>query len=276
MRYRQFLEKELVDIVDCGVRMPSGYHLIGHVALVKIDDNCMPYAQLIGNATLRYNSRIRSVAVRTGRTVGQMRLPSYLVVAGSEQTLTTHVENGIRYTLDPTVVTFSGGNRWERARLLTLVGPSETIVDMFACVGQFSLPLAKHRGARVISIEINPVAHAFLTRNVVINHLNDRVSTILGDCREVHPTGIADRVIMGYLHDTVEFLESALKCLRPKGGSIHMHQAIVRDRIPVLLDQIAEICDMAGFVSSVSARKVKNYSKGVIHMVFDIVLRPHV
>lgn len=274
MRYREFLRQRLGDVVPDSVPFPSGYHLVGHVVLLRLHDRLMPYAADVGTVTMQYDERIRSVAVRTGPTRGYMRLPEYAVVAGTTDTVTTHVEGGVRYRLDPVRVTFSGGNRSERIGMAGRVRSGETVVDMFACVGQFSLPIAKVKGVHVVAIEVNPVAYDFLVENILLNRAEGIVEPVLGDCRTEHPINVADRVIMGYLHDTIEYLPHALEALSKRGGHIHMHQAIPMKNIEDIKQRALDLCVQTGFSAVIEVRKVKMYSEGISHLVFDIDLVP--
>ena len=226
MRYREFLRARLKDIIPSALSVPSGFHVVGHVALVHLSSALMEYAAFIGEATLDYDHRLKSVAVRTGPTTGIERRPAYKVVAGSRNTITMHIENKIRFKFDPIRMTFSGGNKGERIGISRRINPGEYVVDMFACVGQFALHIAKRNDVNVIAIEINPEAYEFLVENIEMNELEDKVTAILGDCRVVHPTHVANRVIMGYLHDTETFLPYALETLVKEGGIIHMHKAV--------------------------------------------------
>ncbi|MCJ7818130.1 MAG: class I SAM-dependent methyltransferase family protein, partial [Candidatus Thorarchaeota archaeon] len=199
MRYREYLESKLGNSLPSGVKVPRKFHIIGHVALVHLNSSLHEYGSLIGEATLSFDSRIRSVAIRTGPTKGETRRPFYEVVAGDCNTVTTHIENGVLFRLDPIRITFSGGNKRERINITNQVKPREKVVDMFSCVGQFAVQIAKSTDALVTAIEINPEAYDFLLENIKINDLDSRVTALLGDCRKVHPVNYADRVIMGYL-----------------------------------------------------------------------------
>ena len=270
MRYRNFLRSELDGIVSNDFVLPSGFHLVGHVALVHLDFDTMKYASLIGEKTLEYDQRIMSVAVRTGPTEGTTRLPSYELVAGIGNTVTTHIEDGVKFRLDPLRLTFSGGNRKERMRLSKLVRNGENVVDMFSCVGQFALHMAKSADTEITAIEINQDAFQFLVENIRLNGLEDRVTALLGDCRKVHPKRAANRVVMGYLHDTIDYLPFALETLVEDGGVIHMHMNIPESESAEVMMDIEQICRNHGYSSTTSMRHVKNYSPGIGHYVFDI------
>ncbi|MHA1666221.1 MAG: class I SAM-dependent methyltransferase [Candidatus Thorarchaeota archaeon] len=270
MRYRDFLRTKLKNQLPDGITLPSGFHVVGHVALVHLNSSLQEYSSLIGEATLAFDTRIESVAVRTGPTSGEIRSPFYEVVAGNCNTVTTHIENGVHFRLDPIRITFSGGNKRERIDIVNRVGVGEKVVDMFSCVGQFALQIAKSTDALVTAIEINPEAYQFLLENIQINDLGNRVTAILGDCRDVHPVNYANRVIMGYLHNTELYLPYALDILIQDGGVIHMHMAIQKDILKKSIIEIGEICKRKGFDSQIQIRKIKNYAPGVDHVVFDI------
>ena len=270
MRYRDFLRAQLKNRLPDGITLPSGFHIVGHVALVHLNSSLQEYSSLIGKVTLTFDNRIKSVAVRIGPTSGEIRRPFYEVVAGDCNTVTTHIENGVHFRLDPIRITFSGGNKRERIDIANRVEAGEKVVDMFSCVGQFALQIAKSTDALVTAIEINPEAYQFLLENIQINGLDNRVTAILGDCRDVHPVNYANRVIMGYLHNTELYLPHALDTLIQDGGVIHMHIAIQKDILKKSIAEITEICKKKGFDSQIQVRKIKNYSPGVDHVVFDI------
>jgi len=51
------------------------------------------------------------------------------------------------------------------------------------------------------------------------------VEPILGDCAEVTPVGVADRVVMGMVRVTDRYLWKGIQALRP-GGILHYHQTV--------------------------------------------------
>jgi len=271
MKYHDFLVKEIGNSIENVSKIPKGYQLIGHVALLNIDSDLMSLAEVIGDLTLIFESRAESVAVRTGPTYGQKRNPNYRLVAGSRNTTTTHIENGIRFKLDPLRITFSRGNVNERILLPDQVSSKEYVVDMFACVGQFSLPIAVHSGAEVLAIEINDLAYDFLCQNMMMNEVHANMKAVLGDCRDV-PFGNANRIVMGYLHDTIDFLPHALRGLQSPGGIIHMHGLVHGTAEDKIRNTIITESSEFGFMAEISSRLIKKYSPGVYHRVFDIKL----
>jgi tRNA wybutosine-synthesizing protein 2 len=232
----------------------------------------MRYAKEIGDLTLEFDKRVKSVAVKTGPTRGKTRLPCYTVVSGDYNTVTTHTERGVKFRLDPVRLTFSGGNKKERIRMAEIAKSGENVIDMFSCVGQFALHIANAANVQVTAIEINPEAYEFLIENIRLNGLENKVVAILGDCREVHPKKLADRVIMGYLHDTISYLPAAIESLNENGGMVHMHMSIPEGDIYQIIERIEGVSESYGLKSILEVRRIKNYSPGIEHFVFDIFL----
>ncbi|MFX1368641.1 MAG: class I SAM-dependent methyltransferase family protein [Promethearchaeota archaeon] len=273
MRYKEFLRLKLADKIPNNIPLPSGFHLVGYVALVHIKNELVEYSDILGEATLDFDSRIKSVAIRTGPTSGIERTPDYRLIVGDTKTVTTHIEAGIKYRIDPLRLTFSGGNKKERIHTASLVQPGDSILDMFACVGQFSIPMAKKGGAEVTAIELNPLAYRFLLENIRLNDVEDNITPILGDCREKHPVREVNRVVMGYLHDTHSYLRYALESLVEEGGFVHMHIGLRPRDVVGVRKSVEFTCLESGFRPEIDVRVVKEYAPNVKHYVFDILLR---
>lgn len=275
MRYREYLKTKLEMNLPADAPLPSGYHLVGHVALLQLDKSVLEFASDIGQTTLEFDQRVRSVAIRTGPTLEIVRFPQYAVIAGTKKTETIHVENGIKFKLDPLRITFSGGNKNERILMSTATRPHETVVDMFACVGQFILNMCKRRDVNGIAIEVNPKAFDYLEENIIINKMQNRVNAILADCRDTDLQNLADRIVMGYLHNTTEYLPHAIRILSNRGGTIHMHLACPQREIQTICNTINTIMNRRGFRCDIEVRFIKHYSPLIRHFVFDLTLSPH-
>ena len=254
--------------------LPAGFNRIGHVIILWLPQKLLPRKQEIAQALLRIKG-VHTVAIRAGTVAGRFREPQVNVIAGDHTTETVHKENGCVFKLDVGRVMFSLGNVFERARVASLVQPSEVVVDMFAGIGQFSIPIAKQaRPSKVYAIELNPVAYQYLQENVRLNRVGHLVSPMLGDCMEVAPRRVADRVVMGMLHVTHEYLPLAVQVLKPDGGVIHYHESVpskLRFERPV-----KRILGAAGGreVEILSKRLVKRYAPGVDHVVIDAKIGP--
>ena len=273
MKFQAYLKAHLYDKIPNHICLPNGYHLVGHVALLDVSEQLLPYADILGKIILEYETRIKSVAIKIGPTTGIIRTPNYKLIAGELITNTTHIENGVKFRVDPLRLTFSRGNTKERIEMPLKVRQDEIVIDMFSCVGQFALHIAKKSlASKVIAIEINPVAYKFLLENIILNNLKEKVNPILGDCREIRPNLKANRIIMGYLHDTIDYLPYALDMLTVNGGMVHMHMIVTKEEKSTILDKIENICKNFKFLPKIITRKIKKYAPNIDHLVFDIKL----
>jgi len=224
---------------------------------------------MIGTALLRLYPRCRCVLADTG-VRGQFREPCREVIAGRPAE-TIHRENGVLFKLDPMRIMFSQGNVKERMRMASL-GKDEIVVDMFAGIGYFSLPMAVHsRPYRITAIEINPVAHRYLVENIRLNHVEDIVEPVLGDCAVLTPEGDADRVIMGMVGITDRYLRKGIEALRP-GGILHYHQNVPAWQYPdaLIRPPVHAAALLGRSAEPLGCHKIKKYAPGIIHGVADI------
>lgn len=259
-----------IDIPDSEKELlPKGFQIIGDIIIVKINKKIMHQKDRIADALLYFYPRCRTVLLDRGIS-GKMRLPDREIIAGCD-TVTLHKENSCLFRLDAKHVMFSGGNLAEKKRMSRL-GKDETIVDMFAGIGYFSIPMAVHsKPKKIISIEINPVSFGYLRENIALNKAEDIIEPVPGDCSLLTPSGVADRVIMGYL-DSHEYLGYGISALVP-GGILHYHEAVpeaIEERPIDRLKMAAE--DQKREVRILGSRRIKKYSPGVWHVVVDAVL----
>ena len=249
--------------------LPTGFDRVGHVVIISLPSELMHRASDIAQALLELKN-VRTVALREGGIAGRHREPRLRVIAGDPSTGTVHREGGCWFKLDVSRVMFSPGNLYERARLPKLVEPGEVIVDLFAGIGQFSIPIAKHaRPSLVYAIELNPVAYDYLRENIRLNRVGHLVKPLLGDCSAVAPRGVADRVVLGILHVTHRYLPLALEVLKPSGGVIHYHESVPSGlRFERPIERILGAAAGRG-VEVLGKRVVKRYAPGVDHVVVD-------
>lgn len=236
--------------------------LIGDIMVVKNKPEDM--AELINRP---YINKI----VKLGKIHGQKREPEVKLLYG-DSTETIHKENYCKFKLDVAKVMWSKGNTNERKRMSTLPRDGEVIIDMFAGIGYFTVPMAVHSNPKKIyAIEINPNSYHFLCENVKLNKIDDIVEPILGDCSQQDFDHIADRIMMGYIGGTHHYLDSAMKYLK-HGGIIHYHESTPE---PILFKRPVERVRCAAEnadrkIEVLNKRSIKKYSPGVYHTVVDI------
>lgn len=246
--------------------LPDRWEIIGDILLIKIPESLYDYRREIGRI---YADELGMDSVYIQRDIeGIKRKPNVERIYG-QKTETVHLENGIKFKLDVTETMFSSGNIDERIRMSKIVEEGEKVVDMFAGIGYFSLPMAVHGQPETIySLEINPVAFNYLKENVLINDVKGIVKPWEGNNRNFPKTDIADRIVMGYLHDTWKYLPKAEELLNGK-GIIHYHSTIKDSDLPEgIHKELKKGLERDYKVTKL--KKIKSYAPHVFHIVADI------
>jgi tRNA wybutosine-synthesizing protein 2 len=256
------------DLGEEAESLKGGWEVIGDILIVELPERLEDKKYLIGEKLMGFFPRVKSVVNRRGIR-GTERRPQVEVIAG-EGTQTVHKEHYCLFKLDVAKVMFSAGNIEERRRMAFISDSDETVLDMFAGIGQFTIPIAKHSNPRrIYAVEKNPVAYGFLKENIQLNGL-ENVEPILGDCRELSPKGEVDRVIMGYFFNPRDFLPTAVEALKC-GGVIHYHDLAMKKEIPQRAEEIKGLIRKLGYDPVVLGKRiVKSYAPAKWHVVFDV------
>jgi tRNA wybutosine-synthesizing protein 2 len=252
--------------------LPEKWEKIGSVVIIKLPERLKPYKEIIGKAyakVLRCTSTLNDV----GGIQGVFREPVVEVIYGSPLTETIHIENKIRYRLDPQKIMFSSGNMAERKRMATISNPRETVIDLFAGIGYFSIPMAVYsKPKKIYACEINPVAFRYLKANVVLNQVTDIVEPLFGDNRMIAPKDCANRVVLGYLKESKIFLPVVLAAFKNQTGILHYHDVVPVDCIPQhSLNDIESVTKKYHrSIELLQVNHIKSYAPGRDHVVLDV------
>ncbi len=262
------IEKRM-DIGEKKALLPRKWELFVDVLILKIPEQLEKhklkiaeiYADVLGARTV-----LRDV----GGIGGEYREPLVEFLWGDDAE-TVHLENGVRFRFDASKIMFSSGNIDERVRMAYLPSHNEIIVDMFAGIGYFSIPMAVHsRPKKICACEKNPTSFKYLRENILLNRVEGIIEPLLGDNREVCPENIADRVIMGYVGKTHLFLQKGFSVLKDM-GIIHYHETCPEELLPQrpILRVRANAKDSGYKVLGINLRKIKSYAPGIAHIVVD-------
>ena len=206
-------------------RVYSSFDIIGNIAIIK--HNNVQNSEVIAKQILAIHKNIKTVLTPVTSIRGDFRVRELKLLAGENKTSTLHKESGCIFDVDVEKCYFSPRLSHEHKRIAELVDSGETVVNMFAGVGCFSIIIAKTQSqTKVYSIDINPVAIQYMDENVKINRVDGSVFAILGDSKDVIQTqlqGIADRALMPLPEKALEYLPYALLTLKKTGGWIHYY-----------------------------------------------------
>ena len=238
-------------------RLPRALDIIGDIAIIEIPSELELHKTAIGQAILQTHRNVRVVLAKAGAIGGVFRLRDLEFVAGEHRTTTVHKEYGCSYYVDVAKAYFSPRLSNEHERVARQVGENEVVVDLFAGVGPFAVPIAKNtKTAKVYAIDINPDAIELLKKNARLNRVENRVYPIMGDARKIvneRLSGSADRVIMNLPETASEFVDVACNALKPNGGVVHFYDFI---KHPETLEDMKQIFSRA---VEKSGRKVANF-----------------
>ena len=211
-------------------RATIAYDIIGDIAIIKQIPGVQANANELAAKIVAVNKHMRTVLKQLTPVSGEYRTRDLEWVLGEKKTETVHREHGCQFKVDVAKVYFSPRLLHERIRIARKVAPNETVVNMFAGAGCFSIIIAKHsQASKVFSIDINPEATRYMFENVYLNKVSTRVSTILGDSKaiiELHLRARADRVLMPLPTKAITYLDAAIIALKPKLGNIHIYDFV--------------------------------------------------
>lgn len=275
-------KQRIAELVD---ELPSKWEKLGDLALLP--RTCMaspewgclkqPLWRAVASALGLNRLAMQAPIANTGTRDSQARL--LLGDHGWVQ----HKEGGVIYSFDVTKCMFSSGNTTERQRMGRMQCAGETVVDLYAGIGYYTLPfLCKAGAAHVIACEWNPNAVEALHKNLQLNGVTDRCQVIEGDCTLTAPKGIADRVSLGLLPSSQGGWETALAALKPEqGGWLHLHHNVTdteeaRCCLQTLesLQKLVKQLKRDWQLRLAHVERVKWYAPHIRHLVFDIQARP--
>jgi tRNA (guanine37-N1)-methyltransferase len=230
MRERALLKvAERILSIEEAQKVVRSFDVIGDIAVIKLPNALEDKKHEIARELMKEIPHIKTVFMQASPVHGEYRVRSLEWLAGEKRTTSIHREHGCSFEVDLSKVYFSPRLIHERWRIAGLVNDGETVVNMFAGVGCYSIIIAKRKpNCLVYSIDVNPAAVELMKRNVTLNNLSEKVIPIEGDAREQIEgklRGLADRVLMPLPEKAYEYLDAALTALKGE-GYIHYYDFI--------------------------------------------------
>ncbi|HXG07753.1 MAG TPA: class I SAM-dependent methyltransferase family protein [Nitrososphaera sp.] len=259
----------------------SAFDQIGDIAIIKIPDELKTRKKLIADAILANIKTTKAVFAQVSAVRGEYRIRDLEFLAGDNRTLTEYREHGCRFKVDVAKTYFSPRLSTERKRVADMVGDNETVVNMFAGVGTYSVIIAKtNKTCKVYSIDSNAVASELDRINARLNKVQDRITTICGDAATVikeRLAGQADRVLMPLPERAKEFVDAAVLALKEKGIVHYFAHVKADDKKAALELGLSDAHDaFAKYRHQVmSVRVIREVGPRIYQIVVDVlVLKP--
>lgn len=259
--------------------LPKSYQRLGHCLILRLAKELQSKKKEIGEASIDLVPGIKTVCVNTGKVEGEFRQPSIEIAAGEKNTLVEHHEHGCTFRFDITKLMWSMGNMNERKRMYQNVKKGETIIDCFAGIGYWSIPICKHsKPKKVYAIDSNPDATTALKENKKLNKISDETLTIIhGKCEEQGEKlkEKADRIILGYLPAPKFALSASIEMLKPTGGIIHYEGVCEKEKFDELFRDVEEEAEKQNKKAElIHAQPVKSVAARKWHYVLDVKIIP--
>ena len=219
-------QKKALTVSDILGYSPA-YEIIGDIALID-DKNAESAADeevlKAANAILKAHPAVQTVLLSVGPISGEFRTRPLKYIAGVEKTTTVHKEYGCKYNVDLARAYFTPRLSTERRRILLQIKDGETVVDMFAGVGPYSIMIAKNASpSRIIANDKNEAAAELLLQNATLNKVSN-IKVLNKDAADLAKEyeGVGDHVIMNLPHNAYDFLDTAVS-ICCKNGIIHYY-----------------------------------------------------
>ena len=258
--------------IEGAERASTGVDLVGDVAILRLERLSAAEKRRVANALLGALKNVRVVVEQLGGIEGEYRLRRLKHVAGEKRTLTLHRENGCSFRVDVAECYFSPRLSTERLRVATSVRPEESVLNMFAGVGPFSIPIARLKGARVMSCELNEYASELHAENNALNRVGGLVELVNADAMELPRLTRRrfDRVLMPHPSEADRFLPTALR-KATKGATVHYYRHDLGRNEEEAAGALRE--ELAGLLPArvrYSVRKVREVGPRWVEMVAEI------
>ena len=226
--------------------------------------------------------KARSLGIQRPIANDTYRSAQVEMLMGSSQV--KFLDHGITYIFDAGKVMFSSGNVTERRRIGNMKMAQETVIDAYAGVGYYTLPMLVHAQAtHVHACEINPASIEGLRAAAQANDVEAKLTIHEGDNAVAlrNLRGVADRCRLGLLPSSEPVWEACLLALKPSGGMLHVHMNVEEENLEAWSLETVEHFEalvkkhrLNLDVEALHLERVKWFAPRVRHVVLDLMFRP--
>ncbi|HJX06139.1 MAG TPA: class I SAM-dependent methyltransferase family protein, partial [Candidatus Nanoarchaeia archaeon] len=214
-------------------------------AILEIPQGLEKREKLIAEEALRTNKNIKTI-LKKGKHEGVFRTQKLEHLAGEKTKETTYKEHGVFIKLDVEKVYFSPRLSNERKRIYKQVKKGEGVLVMFSGCAPYTCVTAKNTAAKsVTGVEINPVAHDYALKNILLNKLSN-AEALQGDVKSIVPKlgKKYDRILMPLPKSAADYLDVALKHAK-KNAIIHFYDFQKEGEENKSVEKIKKACKTA-------------------------------
>ncbi len=199
----------------------GSFDVIGKIAIVKVKS--LEKARQISDSIMMTKRGIDTVYYG-GKLNGSERVRSLLLLGGTDNPVTIHRENGLRFRVDVSKAYFSPRLATERKILSDGVRNGERILDLFAGVGPFSITAASRSECSIDAVDINREAVELMSENIALNRMEGTVKPICADAADFlgKTKTKYDRIIMNLPMKSPDYLGMAAAHVK-SGGIINLY-----------------------------------------------------
>ncbi|KAG8222447.1 hypothetical protein J437_LFUL002182 [Ladona fulva] len=148
----------------------TSYSKIGHIVHVNLKEHLLDYKAIIGKILLDKVSGARTVVNKVDAIDNTYRNFQMELLAGEYDMKAQVRENRCVFEFDFSAVYWNPRLCTEHERILAFLSPSDVLFDVFAGVGPFSIPAARHRKCSMVyANDLNPESYRWLVRNASLN-----------------------------------------------------------------------------------------------------------
>lgn len=219
--------------------IPKSYDIIGNIAIVELNQfdgikNQEKIKKGIAKAIITVNHNIKTIYEKGSEIEGKYRLRELTFLAGEKNSITIHKENNCKFKLDIRKTFFSPRLNYERQRISNAdFKQAESIVDMFAGVGPFSIQIARKNDVKIYAFDINKNAIKYLKENISLNKLegsinpiNKNVKTLINQTNNLGKglKNKIDRILMNLPQTSLNYIDVVSHLAKWEGCILHNYQ----------------------------------------------------